>query len=112
MLYITLYKVFVTESWFIFESKLSKHLVFSTLSLYDATLQRYVAEQALFSVKKQFRIKVMIHYAQTSTEYQTTQILTVGRSSATERAGGSDSVSLAVVARHSCGAAGSGDQRL
>jgi hypothetical protein len=72
----------------------------------------YVAEQDLFSVKKQSRIKVMIHYAQISTEHQTTQMLTVGRSSATERAGGSDSVSLAVVARHGCGAAGTFSEAL
>jgi hypothetical protein len=54
----------------------------------------------------------MIHYAEISTERQTTQMLTVGRSSAIERAGGSDSVTLSVAARQSCGAAGSGDQRL
>jgi len=65
--------------------------VFSTLTPYDAILERYVAGQALFSIKKQFRIKVMIHYAAKSTEHQTTQMLTVGRSSATEHAGGSDS---------------------
>jgi ATP-dependent protease Clp ATPase subunit len=86
--------------------------VFSTLSLYDATLERYAAGQALFSAKKQLHIKVMIHYAEINTEHQTTQMLTAGRSSAAEHAGGSDSESLAVAACQSCGAAGSGDHRL
>jgi hypothetical protein len=79
--------------------------------MYDATPERHVAGQALFSVKKQFRIKV-IHYAEICTEHQTTQMLTVGSSSAPEQAGGSDSVSLAVAARQICGAAGSGNKRL
>ena len=112
MLYITLYKVFITESWIIFERNLSKHPVFSSLSLYDAIPVPFVGGQVLFSIKKQFRIKDMIHYAEISTEHQTTQMLTVGRSSAPENAGGSESVSLGVVARQSCGAAGSGDERL
>jgi len=54
----------------------------------------------------------MIHYAEISTEHQTTQMLTVGRSGAPEHVGGSKSVSLAVAARQNCGAAGSGDERL
>jgi hypothetical protein len=90
MLYITLHTVFVTESWIIFKRKLSRHLVFSALRPYDAALQRYVAGQALFLVKKRFRIKVMIHYTEISTEHQTTQMLTAGKSSATEHAGGID----------------------
>ena len=56
----------------------------------------------------------MIPYVEMENEHRTSQLLSVGRSSATEHARGngiiSDTVSLAVSQR-SCGAAGSGHKR-